>query len=110
MDINVKVAGTTFHPIPAGKFVAVTETFEKEGTSCAKCMAILMPEPENEYDHEAVKVLVKLTDGSAFHLGYIPKDVPLKKMVKTMLVSEMEIRDYGEQYNPSFLLTAVNGL
>lgn len=112
MKVNIKIAGTTFHKIPDGLKISVKgeDVFEENGISCARTMAVLQPEPENQYDPEAVKVLVKLTDGSAFHIGYLPKAEPLKQKVKTTTLAQVVIKDYTVMgdFNPSYLITDIN--
>lgn len=109
MNTNSKVAGTTFHRIPGNNPIQVTEVYEKAGVPCAKATVILQPEPDNPYDAEAVKVVAKLVDGTAFHLGYIGKDDPLKTQIKRLCIATMEIRDYRTvgALNTSFVLLEV---
>lgn len=91
---NSKVVGTTFHPIPNDNPILVNAVYEKDGVPCAKATVVLQPEPDNPYDSDAVKVIVKLVDGTAFHLGYIGKNDPLKTQIKKLCVATMEILDY----------------
>lgn len=116
MKTNVKIAGTTFHPLPDGQYLRVKQTYEFEGTSCADTDAILVPEPENPHDPEAVKVLVPLETGQAFHIGYLPKESELKRLISgsrrsygaTVMVKNFAAKN--PQYAPSWLITEVNGL
>ena len=106
-----KVAGTTFRPLPEGKSIQITSEF-MDGVPCAAVRAILKPEPTNAYDPEAVMVFVSLTDGSAFHIGYVPKAEPIKRQIKFPMLADMVIRDYGQvsAYNASFVITRIYGL
>lgn len=113
MLTNTKIAGTTFHPIPDGQFIRVKQTYDVEGIPCADVDALLIPEPENQYDPDAVKVMVPLENGQAFHIGYLPKDSELKFMVKSMHVANVMIKNFAmnnPHYCPSWIITEVAGL
>ena len=111
MTTNIKVAGTTFHRLPAGSAIRIDCEFEENEVPCAKVQAVLVPEPTNEYDPEAVKVLVPLTTGEAFHIGYVPREEPLKQKVKSPLVVELVIKDFGRvgNYTAQYVITKVGG-
>lgn len=111
MKTNIKVAGTTFHPLPKEKGIDIEQELVKDNVPCAVAQALLLPEPTNQYDPEAVQVLVKLTDGTAFHIGYLPAKEPLKATIKVLTVATLLIKDYGQvgNYNPSFILTEIGG-
>lgn len=111
MQTNIKVAGSTYHPIP-GIGIAVTEEFMENNVPCARTDAILQPEPENPYDPDAVKVIIPLKNGDAFHIGYLPKADPLKLQVKAIKKANMVIRDYSQvgAFNASFIITEVEGI
>lgn len=113
MVTNVKVAGTTFHPLPKDQYLRIRQSYEFENTPCADADAVLVPEPENPYDHEAVKVLVPLDNGEAFHIGYLPKDSELKRMVKSPLQATIMVKNFAaknQQYSASWIITEVKGL
>lgn len=113
MKTNVKIAGTSFHQLPEGKFLRVRQTYDFEGIPCADTDAILIPEPTNQYDPDAVMVMVPLTDGQPFHIGYLPKDSDLKQMVKRNYVATVMVKNYAmnnPQYSPSWIITEVDGL
>lgn len=112
MDVEIKVAGTTFHPIPKEKHVYVTQEFMENNVPCAKGPAILKPEPENEHDPNAVAVYVKLDDGTAFHLGYVPKASPVKMLIKTPKVAEITWKDWRQvgDLNLSASITKIEGM
>lgn len=111
MKTNIKVAGTTFHPLPVGTGIAVSAKQTIENVPCAVAQALLIPEPTNPYDSEAVQVVVKLTDGKAFVIGYLPAKEPLKTSIKTMTIATLLIKDYGQvgNYSPSFIITEIGG-
>lgn len=113
MTTELKVAGTTFHLLPEGQFVRVKATYQVEGISCADVDAVLMPEPNNQYDPEAVKVMVPLENGQPFHIGYLPKESDLKRMIKTPHVATIMIKNFAlndPRYSPSWIITEVQGL
>ena len=113
MKTNTKIAGTTFHPLPEGQYLRIRQTYDFEAVPCADADAVLVPEPENQYDREAVKVLVPLDDGSAFHIGYLPKDSDLKRMVRKPHKASIMVKNYAlnsPQYSPSWIVTEVEGL
>lgn len=112
MVTKIKVAGTTFHPIPKGARIAITKEEAVDNVPCAFTDAILLPEPTNAYDPEAVAVYIKMGDGSAFHLGYLPKTEPLKTQIKQTTLATILIKDYGQlgNYNASFVIIEVKGM
>lgn len=113
MKTSVKIAGTTFHQLPEGQYLRVKQTYDFEGIPCADADALLVPEPENQYDHEAVKVLVPLDNGQPFHIGYIPKDSELKQMIKTAHLASIMVKNFtlnNPQHSPSWIITEVQGL
>ena len=61
---------------------------------------------------EAVKVMIKLTNGEAHHLGYLPKTEPLKTQVGDFTLATCVIKDYRSvgNYNPSYIITEVEGM
>lgn len=113
MITNIKIAGTTFHPLPDGQFVRIKQTYNFEGVSCADADAILVPEPDNQYDPEAVKVLVPLENGQPFHIGYLPKESELKKLVRQNHAATVMIKNFAvnnPRYSASWIITEVKGL
>lgn len=111
MKTNIKVAGTTFHPIPSDKGIAILQEQTIDNVPCAIAQALLIPEPTNPYDAEAVQVVVKLTTGEAFHIGYLPAKEPLKTTIQSLTLATLLIKDYGQvgNYSPSFILTEIGG-
>lgn len=108
MDVNIKVAGTTYHQIPPIG-VAILEEYLENNVPCARAEAILLPEPENKFDHEAVKVVLKLRDGSAFHVGYLPKAEPMKTRIRQIVRAEAVLQDYRMvgNYNISIIIKKI---
>lgn len=112
MKINIKVAGTTFHPLPEGVHLSILSEGTLDNVPCAFAQALLVPEPENEYDKDAVAVYGRLMDGKPFHLGYIPKAEPLKFKIRRPMPARMLIKDYGQVgrgLSPSFVLVELEG-
>lgn len=113
MVTDVKIAGTTFHPLPKDQYLRVLRTYDFEGVPCADADAVLVPEPDNPHDKDAVKVLVPLDSGKAFHIGYLPKESSLKLMVKKPCRASVMVRNYAlnsPKYSPSWIVTEVEGL
>lgn len=113
MVTNTKVAGTTFHPLPENEYLRVKETYDFEGIPCADADAILVPEPTNQHDPDAVKVMVPLQNGEAFHIGYLPKDSELKQLVKRVYPATIMVKNFAlnnPHYSPSWIITEVKGL
>lgn len=67
---------------------------EHNGLNIVKSQAILIPEPDNPYDSKAVKVIGKLKDGSAHHIGYVPKDTVLQSRITKPTIVTLEISDF----------------
>ena len=109
MKTNVKVAGTTFHPLPAGVGINIIEECTVDNVPCARVQGVLMPEPTNAYDSEAVAVYIPLKTGAAFCIGYIPAKEPIKTQIQTNTLVEILIKDYGQlgNYSPSFVITEI---
>lgn len=109
MDTYIKVAGTTFHPIPTNESVKILVEGEENGVPYAYAQAILMPEPTNEYDKDAVQVIIQLANGNPFVAGYIPKDNPMKLKIKQPVIATLHIKDYSAvgDYNPSFIISRI---
>lgn len=116
MTTNVKIAGTTFHPLPKDEYVRVSRTFEFENIPCAETNAVLMPEPGNPHDPEAVKVMVPLENGQPFHIGYLPKESELKRQISASgrnYVAVVMIKNFAASnphYSASWIITEVQGL
>lgn len=116
MQTQTKIVGTTFHPLPKDRYVKVRQTYEFEGIPCADVDALLVPEPGNQHDPEAVMVLVSLDDGEAFHIGYLPRESELKKQVSGGNISRtasIMIKNFAlnnPHYSPSWIITEVPSL
>lgn len=72
--------------------------------------ALLMPEPTNQYDPQAVMVLAKMMDGSVFHLGYLSKSGTLRDDIKEPTPARLIISaySYGGDYNDSYTVEVDN--
>lgn len=102
-----KVVGTTFRFKEQGEknFTEFAGVIDKTGDiPTLQGRAILVPDPQNKYDPNAVMVIAQMRDGSAFHLGYLPKGSPLQQVVKTNTLAKLNIIAYSEggDYNDSF--------
>ncbi len=106
-SITEKVVGTSFRFKEQGNksyydFDGVESN--EDGVPVIHGYAVLVPEPTNPYDSNAVMVIAKLKDGSAYHLGYLGKGSELQKKIKTNTLSELIIKGYSEvgSYNDSY--------
>lgn len=100
-----KVVGTSFRPLPPNKTIQIEGSpYEVDGVPTAIAQAILAPEPTNEYDPNAVQVIVKLNTGEAFTIGYIGKDDPWQAKIQRPTLAKVRISDYSRtgNYNPSY--------
>lgn len=114
MKTDIKVAGTTFHPLPKGVGIAIEGEFMEDTIPCAYAQVILVPEPENKYDPEAVKVMVKLNNGMAHQIGYLPAKSPAKVQIaknQQFLLATCLIKDYTQVgKNASYHIVEIKGL
>lgn len=114
MKTDIKVVGTTFHPFPEGTLIAVEQEFVTDGVPCAYAQVILVPEPENQYDPEAVKVMVKLNNGAAHQIGHLPAKEPLKVQIakrQQFLLATCLIKNYTVMgMNPSYHIVEIMGM
>lgn len=110
MNTNIKVAGTTFHKLPAGEGLIVENEHLEDGVPVAYAKAILVPEPTNQYDADAVQVVVSLKTGKPFVIGYIPSVDPIKTQIKQATIAKVCIKDYRMvgNYNPSYVIEEVD--
>ena len=98
-----KVVGTTFHKLLPTQKIAIMNEIEHGDVPAAKAQAILIPEPTNQFDPEAVQVVVKLQTGEPFVLGYLPKESPYKKQITANCLATLIILDYQSVgYNNSY--------
>ena len=100
-----KVVGTTFHNPP--RYTQFEGKIDKKAqTPTLTGQAILLPEPDNKYDPNAVAVIAKLADGTAFKIGYLGKDTPLQKQIQKPVVAKLVIMAYSENgdLNDSYLV------
>lgn len=105
----IKVVGTTFHPLPPGSLIKVIDTFDHDNIPSALTKVILMPEPDNQFDPNAVAVVVELEHGEAFTIGYIGKEDPWQSRITTPTLAMMRITDYATagNYNASFNIVSI---
>lgn len=108
-DTNMieKVVGTSFSFKANGDrhYTQFSGTdFQKDGIPSRKGQALLVPEPDNQYDANAVAVIAKMADGSPFHLGYLKKGGELYQKVTTPITAVLTIIAYSEggDYNDSY--------
>ena len=104
-----KVVGTTFNETHYYKDFA-GQVDSDAGTPTLVGEAILMPEPTNQYDPNAVAVIAKMADGSPFKLGYLGKGTPMQAAIKAPTMAKLVVIAYSENgdYNDSYLVEVNN--
>ena len=102
-----KVVGTTFTFQEHGnkhfeEFVG--ENVDCQATPTRVGQAILMPEPTNPFDANAIAVVVQMTDGKPFRLGYLSKTGLLYTKITAPTLAKLIITAYSEggDYNDSY--------
>ena len=102
-----KVVGTTFRFSEQGEkhyteFAGIEDKSGDVPTLTGK--AILIPEPTNPYDPNAVLVIAQMKDGTAFNLGYLPKGSQLQQNVKSNTLAILHVTAYSEggDFNDAF--------
>lgn len=93
------VAGTTFRPKKEVLTVA-NALFEGKDLD-----VYLEAEPDNQYDPNAVKVII-----DNYFIGYVPRQhatyIAMLLRNGRKLSTSVELRGYGEYENPGFLISA----
>lgn len=105
-----QVVGTSFHLKPLGAYKLRNEgTIDHATTFIGH--AILIPEPENEFDPTAIAVYGRMKDETAHLLGYLAKDNPLKAFIsepiETKLIIthyESTVKEYNDKYQVEYFL------
>jgi len=64
-----KVRGTSFE----GRQGILEQILE--GKNVARCLAVLVPEPDNPHDKNAIKVCALSRENELQHIGYVPKEI-----------------------------------
>lgn len=77
--VTSKVVGTTFHQNEVDELLAKVvpdSNFDQNGQQeiTYNHTIYLIPEPDNQYDRNAVKVVFKAVNKSPLHIGYLPKE------------------------------------
>lgn len=106
MEITEKVVGTSFREQHAFTDFA-GDISNKDNVPVMHSQALLMPEPKNPYDPNAIMVIAKLEDGSPAHIGYVGRDSELYQLVEAPTPVKLTIMGYAEvgSYNNSFTIT-----
>lgn len=105
-----KVVGTTFRfpngQTPYYKLFDGTEV-DANGTPGLTGTCVLVPEPDNQYDANAVMVIAKMADGKPLHIGYLPKGSQMQSQVTAPTPAILHIVAYSEggDYNDSYTVT-----
>lgn len=108
--VTETVVGTSFREYKHfTEYFALSEEIEN-GVSAIEIPALLIPEPENPYDPNAVMVVGKLKNGQPHHIGYLKnaekggKLQPLIKEPKPATVRLLAYSDNGD-FNDSYIVT-----
>lgn len=89
-----KVVGTTYreHP-PVSELVG---EIDKSGEiPIFTGQALLVPEPTNEYDPNAIAVVAQKKDGNVHHVGYLGKHTELYTKTKNITPAILRIFGYS---------------
>lgn len=105
-EITEKVVGTSFYEKKDLEDFD-GEIKEKDNVPVLHGAAILMPEPENQYDPNAIAVIAKMTDGTPHKIGHIGRDSELYNTVTKPTPAALTIYAYSHagNYNDSFTVT-----
>lgn len=88
-----KVVGTTFRTQrPLSDYAEETQIID--GIPSVTVPVVLMPEPTNEHDPNAVAVIARIKDGSAHHVGYLGTKGQLYHQITKPTLSTMMIKDF----------------
>ena len=82
--VKFNVKGTSFN----GRQAILEQILE--GKNVAKCIAILVPEPDNPFDKNAIKVCVLDMENELQQIGYVPKEICEEFLlaIKTKIVAK----------------------
>lgn len=109
--ITEKVVGTTFQEHKDySEYFAVSEDVE-HGATAITSIALLMPEPDNPYDPNAVMVIGKLKNGQPHPIGYLQsaaKGGQLQLKIKQPQQASLRIIAYSDSgaFNDTYIVTA----
>lgn len=107
--ISEKVVGTTFKFKEFGErnyteFLGVDSN--GTGTPVRTGKAILLPEPTNPYDANAIAVIAAMQNGKSFPLGYLARGSQLYNSIKSPTLAQLIITAYSEggDFNDSYVV------
>lgn len=109
-SITEKVVGTTFREHKHYKeYFALNEDIEN-GVSAITTIALLIPEPDNAYDPNAVMVVGKLANGQAHQIGYLrsaARGGELQLRIKQPQQASLRILAYSDNgdFNDTYTVT-----
>lgn len=109
--ITEKVVGTTFQEHKDySEYFAISEDVE-HGATAITSIALLMPEPDNPYDPNAVMVIGKLKNGQPHPIGYLQsaaKGGQLQLKIKQPQQASLRIIAYSDSgaFNDAYIVTA----
>lgn len=109
-SITEKVVGTTFQEYKHYKeYFALNEDIEN-GVVAVTTIALLIPEPDNAYDPNAVMVVGKLANGQAHQIGYLrsaTRGGELQLRIKQPQQASLRILAYSDNgdFNDTYTVT-----
>lgn len=104
--ITEKVVGTSFRPQPPFEDFAGTLSTEPGDNVPVKISdALLIPEPNNQYDPNAIMVVARLANNQPHHLGYLARGSQLQinthkpTKVTLKITAYSMVGDYNDSYH-----------
>jgi len=101
---DIKVVGVSFRKTDLDRVVKNKQSHTKGVNSYYHANFRLVPEPENEYDPNAIKVEIESENDTYQHIGYIPKEMAAKYELGEAMDVEGTIIDFsnGKLKNVSY--------
>lgn len=101
---DIKVVGVTFRKTDLEAVAKTKEPIQKGAVSYYRANYRLVPEPDNPYDENAIKVEIENENGEHQHIGYIPREMAEKYELDGVMDVEGAIIDFsnGKMKNVSY--------
>lgn len=92
---DIKVVGVSFRQTDLDNVVKDKQQHQKDAVSYYHSNFRLVPEPENEYDPNAIKVEIESENDTYQHIGYVPKEMAEKYELDDVMDVEGTIIDFS---------------
>lgn len=92
---DVKVVGVSFRKTDLDSVVKDKQQYQKDSVSYYHSNFRFVPEPENEYDPNAIKVEIESENETYQHIGYVPKEMAEKYELDGVMDAEGTIIDFS---------------